>query len=152
MPRERLPDLSIVLLVLRESMGWRQTELGEVAGISPNIVNDYERGRKTLTRRRLEHLISFMGLRPERIDALLAELEADGLAAGKAAHQALAVRCHGDHRRGQPFTFGIRDHRRLATLEGGDNRVGGPQVDPYGLGHLITSSKLGQVLEAKIGT
>jgi hypothetical protein len=74
------------------------------------------------------------------------------LALGHLADQHLTGLGEGDHLRGRPGPLGVGDHRRLATLEGGDNRVGGPQVDPYGLGHLITSSKLGQVSRAKIGT
>ncbi|HET9227375.1 MAG TPA: helix-turn-helix transcriptional regulator, partial [Thermoanaerobaculia bacterium] len=81
MGRESLPDLGIVLYFLREGMGWSQTELGEASGVSPNQINDYERGRKKLNRGRLEFLISFMGLGPERIDAILAELEATRAAA-----------------------------------------------------------------------
>jgi len=77
MPRESLPDLSIVLTFLRGGQGWSQAELGEAAGISPKLLNDYERGRKTLHRSRLEHLIAFMGLEPERIDAALALLAAN---------------------------------------------------------------------------
>ncbi len=81
MARESLPDLSIVLYTLRETLGWSQADLAEAAGISANQINDYERGRKRLTRERLEHLTSFLGLGPERIDALLAEMEATRAAA-----------------------------------------------------------------------
>jgi transcriptional regulator with XRE-family HTH domain len=81
MARESLPDLGIVLCFLREGLGWSQTELGEASGTSPNLINDYEKGRKRLSRGRLEHLIAFLGLRPERIDAVLAELEATRAAA-----------------------------------------------------------------------
>jgi transcriptional regulator with XRE-family HTH domain len=76
MPREALPDLSIVLTFLRSGQGWTQADLGEAAGISMKILNDYERGRKTLTRQRLEYLVAFLGLQPEAIDAVLACLAA----------------------------------------------------------------------------
>jgi tetratricopeptide (TPR) repeat protein len=76
MPREALPDLSIVLTFLRSGQGWTQADLGEAAGISVKILNDYERGRKTLTRQRLEYLAAFLGLHPEAIDAVLACLAA----------------------------------------------------------------------------
>jgi tetratricopeptide (TPR) repeat protein len=39
------------------------------------MVSDYENGHKQLHRERLEHVVSFMGIGPERIDALLEELE-----------------------------------------------------------------------------
>jgi len=77
MPRAVISDLSIVFTFLRQGQGWSQAALGEAAGISPNLINDYERGRKTLLRERLEHLIAYMGLPPEAIDATLAELAAN---------------------------------------------------------------------------
>lgn len=57
-----------------EGQGWSQSRLAEAAGISHKLVNDYESGRKRLLRKRLEHLIAFMGLAPERIEATLAVL------------------------------------------------------------------------------
>src|SRR5215203_4490148 len=45
------------------------------------MVGDYENGHKQLTRERLEYVVSFLGAGPERIDALLAELETARLAA-----------------------------------------------------------------------
>jgi transcriptional regulator with XRE-family HTH domain/tetratricopeptide (TPR) repeat protein len=74
MPPTIIPDLSIVLTFLRLGQGWSQAELGEAAGISPNLINEYERGRKRLSRQRLEHLIAYMGLPPQAIDATLAAL------------------------------------------------------------------------------
>ncbi len=81
MPKSGLPDLSIVLTFLRSGQGWSQQDLGAAAGVSPNLLNDYERGRKALHRPRLEYLIAFMGLPPERIDAMLAILEENRAAA-----------------------------------------------------------------------
>ncbi|MFL6232497.1 MAG: helix-turn-helix domain-containing protein [Thermoanaerobaculia bacterium] len=77
MPPAALPDLSIVLTFLRLGQGWSQADLGEAAGISPNLLNEYERGRKRLTRERLEHIAAFLGLPPEAIDATLAVLAAN---------------------------------------------------------------------------
>src|SRR5436309_35375 len=74
MPTAVLPDLSIVLTFLRLGQGWSQADLGKAAGISPNLLNEYERGRKRLTRERLEHLIAYLGLPPDVIDATLAAL------------------------------------------------------------------------------
>jgi transcriptional regulator with XRE-family HTH domain len=85
MARQRLSDLSIVLYFLREGLGWSQTDLARAARTSPNLINDYEAGRKRLTRERLEHLLSFMDLQPGRIDAALAELEASRASARAAS-------------------------------------------------------------------
>jgi transcriptional regulator with XRE-family HTH domain len=74
MPRATAPDLSIVLSFLRLSQGWRQADLGKAAGISPNLISDYEGGRKPLSRERLKHLISFMSLPPGAIDTALAAI------------------------------------------------------------------------------
>jgi tetratricopeptide (TPR) repeat protein len=70
-------DLGIVLWFLRRGQNWTQTQLGKKASIPVSLVNDYEQGRKPLNRKRLEHLIFFMGLQPESIDATLERLEAN---------------------------------------------------------------------------
>lgn len=72
MPRRSLPDLSLALVILRSALGWSQTELAAAAGISPNLLNDYEKGRKPLRRERLERLISPTGLPVETVDGALA--------------------------------------------------------------------------------
>ncbi|HSS78788.1 MAG TPA: helix-turn-helix domain-containing protein [Thermoanaerobaculia bacterium] len=69
-----LPDLSIVLTFLRLGQGWGQTKLAEAAGLSPKVLNDLERGWRTLTRPKLEQLIAFMGLPPAAIDETLETL------------------------------------------------------------------------------
>jgi tetratricopeptide (TPR) repeat protein len=71
MPRTTPPPMSLTLSFLRLAQGWSQTELGEAAGISPNLLSDYERGRKTLSRQRLERLVATMGLPTGTIDAAL---------------------------------------------------------------------------------
>src|SRR5436305_5075512 len=75
-----LPDHAVVLEFLRKGQGWSQAELCRAAGVSPAQLNDYESGRKTLTRERLDHLAAALGLPPERVDETL-----DCLAANRAA-------------------------------------------------------------------
>ncbi|HEV7505335.1 MAG TPA: helix-turn-helix transcriptional regulator [Thermoanaerobaculia bacterium] len=70
MSKEALPELGVILSTLRLTLGWSQAQLGRAAGTQQ--INEYERGRKSLTRKRLEQLIAFMGLPPEAIDAALA--------------------------------------------------------------------------------
>jgi transcriptional regulator with XRE-family HTH domain len=65
------PDLGIVLAFIREGEGWKQTRLAEKAGTTPKVINDYEHGRRRLTRVRLEALLAHMAVPPERIDATL---------------------------------------------------------------------------------
>jgi transcriptional regulator with XRE-family HTH domain len=74
--RRKLSDYAIILAFLREGLGWGQSQLERAAGLAAHTVGNYENGHKQLTRERLEHLLSFLGLGPERIDGLLAELEA----------------------------------------------------------------------------
>lgn len=76
MGRRALSDYAIILAFLREGLGWSQRQLERAAGLAANMVGNYENGHKRLTRERLEHLLSFLGASPERIDGLLAELEA----------------------------------------------------------------------------
>jgi len=81
MPQSILPDLAIVLTFLRQGQGWSQTKLAREAGSTPNVINDYERGRKPLSRRRLEQLLAVMAVPPERIDVTLSCLTANRAAA-----------------------------------------------------------------------
>ena len=78
--RAVLPDHAVVLVFLRTGQGWSQAQLCRVAGISPTQLNDFESGRKTLTRERLDQLAAALGLPPERVDETL-----DCLAANRAA-------------------------------------------------------------------
>lgn len=66
-----VPDLGIVLAFIRAGQGWSQTRLAQAAGTTSKVVNDYEHGRRTLTRPRLESLLLHMAVPPERIDATL---------------------------------------------------------------------------------
>lgn len=76
MTRESKSDTSIVLRYLRETLGWSQVRLEQVAGLPAHAVNDLESGRKRLSRTRLEILAGHMGLSPGRIDAALSDMEA----------------------------------------------------------------------------
>lgn len=71
MAQTAVPDLGIVLTFLREGQGWSQTRLAQAAGTTPKVINDYEHGRRTLTRPRLEKLLVPMAVPAERIDATL---------------------------------------------------------------------------------
>ncbi|PYQ56702.1 MAG: hypothetical protein DMF53_24725 [Acidobacteria bacterium] len=64
MERKIPPPLSLALDILRTRQGWTQKELAAATGIPANLLSDYERGRKTLTRERLESLLEAMGLQP----------------------------------------------------------------------------------------
>src|SRR5947199_441656 len=124
MPATIIPDLSIVLTFLRLGQGWSQADLGETSGISPNLINEYERGRKRLSRERLERLIAYLGLPREVIDATLANLAANRAAAraprdspdapAEAARhvEALAIRF------GTAMTGFVRATLRELTVEG----------------------------------
>lgn len=66
MERKIPPPLSLALAILRIRQGWAQKELAAAAGIPANLLSDYERGRKTLTRERLDSLLTLMGLQPAK--------------------------------------------------------------------------------------
>ena len=66
------PQLSIALTLLRTVQGWSQKELAEASGIPGNLLSDYERGRKPLSRERLEVLTSTMGLYGDAVDQAIA--------------------------------------------------------------------------------
>jgi len=89
MPRTIPPEFGIILQFLREGQGVSQAKLGELAHVSPNLLNDYEHHRKPLSRDRLDYLVSFLGIPRERIDATLACLEANR-ASSRAPREATA--------------------------------------------------------------
>ena len=64
MERKIPPMPSLALDILRTREGWTQKELAEATGIPANLISDYERGRKKLSRERLDFLLAAMGLRP----------------------------------------------------------------------------------------
>jgi transcriptional regulator with XRE-family HTH domain len=66
------PELSIALTLLRTVQGWSQKELSEASGVPGNLLSDYERGRKPLSRERLETLLSILGLSGDAVDQALA--------------------------------------------------------------------------------
>jgi transcriptional regulator with XRE-family HTH domain len=71
MTRTPPPPMNLALAFLRLAQGWSQRDLGEAAGISPNLLSDYERGRKPLSRPRLEKIVATMGLAAGTIDTAL---------------------------------------------------------------------------------
>jgi transcriptional regulator with XRE-family HTH domain len=75
MPRQNPPDLGAVLKFLRMARGWQQVELGKASGIPGSLLSDYEQGRKTLTRERLESLVTLLGYSTDQIDTTLAYLD-----------------------------------------------------------------------------
>jgi transcriptional regulator with XRE-family HTH domain len=66
MARKIPPLPSLALDILRTREGWTQKELAEVTGIPANLISDYERGRKKLSRERLDSLVEVMGLQPAK--------------------------------------------------------------------------------------
>jgi tetratricopeptide (TPR) repeat protein/DNA-binding XRE family transcriptional regulator len=78
MPRAIPPQLSLALTYLRTARGWTQQDLASAAGVSSQVVCDYEKGtRRTLPRQTLEELVARMGYAPE--DVTLALLFLGGL-------------------------------------------------------------------------
>ncbi|HEY9423029.1 MAG TPA: helix-turn-helix domain-containing protein [Thermoanaerobaculia bacterium] len=62
------PSTSVALTLLRSARGWTQKELAEATGIPSGILSDYEKGRRNLSRERLESLAAALGLGPEDIE------------------------------------------------------------------------------------
>jgi tetratricopeptide (TPR) repeat protein/transcriptional regulator with XRE-family HTH domain len=81
-PKILLP-LGLALTYLRKAVGWSEGELAEALGISASLISDYERGRKALTRERLDTIVAAMGYPRDAIDDALAFIDR---ARAKAAH------------------------------------------------------------------
>jgi tetratricopeptide (TPR) repeat protein len=72
MPRKPPPPLnSMALTCLRVIQGWSQMDLSEVSGVPGNLISDYERGRKQLSRERLGILAAAMGLASSTVEGVL---------------------------------------------------------------------------------
>ena len=83
---------SLALSLLRITHGWSQKELSQASGVQGNLLSDYERGRKPLSRERLEMLASAMGLTAESIEQAFAYLRLARVAAPVAGHPSDAQR------------------------------------------------------------
>ncbi|HVT56765.1 MAG TPA: helix-turn-helix transcriptional regulator [Thermoanaerobaculia bacterium] len=75
MPRPIPPPLGLALTFLRSSRGWTQKELARAAGIAPNVLSDYESGRRLLKVERFDRLIALLGLDARSADAALLGVE-----------------------------------------------------------------------------
>lgn len=74
MPQPRPPLLASALRFLRFAGGWSVAELAQALEISPDLITKYEKGRKPLSRERLEELLAVMDVPSETIDACLLAL------------------------------------------------------------------------------
>jgi len=70
-----LPALGLALTYLRKAIGWSEGELAAALGVSASLISDYERGKKVLTRERLEKIVAAMGFPREAIDDALAFID-----------------------------------------------------------------------------
>jgi tetratricopeptide (TPR) repeat protein len=76
MPKEPPPSsLNVTLSVLRVIQGWPQNELAAALGCGAPLLSDYEAGRKTLSRKRLEQIVAVLGLPAEAVDRTLSFLQ-----------------------------------------------------------------------------
>lgn len=95
MPKDVVPDNGIALLFIRRGQGWSQARLAKAAGIPQSLLNEYEQGKKTLTRERLLRLTGLMNQGPEVVDSTLESLQANRGAAGAGSGP------FAEHRRGE---------------------------------------------------
>jgi tetratricopeptide (TPR) repeat protein len=82
MSKNVAPDNGIALWFIRRGQGWSQTRLAAAAEMSPTLLNEYEQGKKTLTRERLVLLAGLMNQGAGVLDATLERLQANRAAAG----------------------------------------------------------------------
>ncbi len=68
---KKLPRFAVALTCLRVALGWSQGELAAALGISSNLISDYERGHKPLSRERLDQLAATLGLPRDAVDDVL---------------------------------------------------------------------------------
>jgi transcriptional regulator with XRE-family HTH domain len=83
---KKLPRFAVALTCLRVALGWSQGELAAALGISSNLISDYERGHKPLSRERLEQLAATLGLPRDAVDDVLAWVDKVWVKAGTAVY------------------------------------------------------------------
>ncbi len=66
------PLMNQSLTALRLTLGWSQQDLAQATGIPANLISDYERGRKGLSRQRLDQFAAAMGVPPVSVETTLA--------------------------------------------------------------------------------
>lgn len=70
-----LPPLGLALTYLRKAIGWNEGELAAALGVSASLISDYERGKKALTRERLEAVVAVMGFSSDAVAETLAYID-----------------------------------------------------------------------------
>ncbi len=65
MARTTPPALSLTLTLLRSARGWTQKDLAKATGIPSSVLSDYEKGRRALSRAKLEKLAAALGMESE---------------------------------------------------------------------------------------
>ncbi len=65
------PPMGLALTLARSTVGWGQKELAAASGTSSSVISDYERGHKSLSRKKLDELLRILGLPPEAGDEAL---------------------------------------------------------------------------------
>jgi transcriptional regulator with XRE-family HTH domain len=78
MPRRIPPPTGIALTTLRSAQGWSQIDLAAAAATPRNLISDFEKGRRNLSREKLGYLAALMGYDAETIDLALAFLPLAG--------------------------------------------------------------------------
>jgi tetratricopeptide (TPR) repeat protein len=76
MPRPIPPRHAVALSALRLAHGWPQGELGAALGPRGGALCDIEKGRKPISRERLQELVAPLGAGPEAVDLTLFWLDA----------------------------------------------------------------------------
>jgi tetratricopeptide (TPR) repeat protein len=94
-----LPRFAVALTCLRTALGWNQGELAAALGISSNLISDYERGHKPLTRKRLEQLTATLGLPRDAVEDALAWVDKVRVKAGTAVYPAEPGEANAERRR-----------------------------------------------------
>ena len=96
---KKLPRSAVALTCLRAALGWRQGELAAALGISSNLISDYERGHKPLSRERLDQLAATLGLPRDAVDDVLAWVDKVWSKAGTAVYPGAPGEAQAERRR-----------------------------------------------------
>ena len=71
---DKLSELGLAIFLARTLRGWTQTDLADASGLTNSMVSEFERGRRTPSKKSLERLTEAMGVPLESLQALIPAL------------------------------------------------------------------------------
>jgi transcriptional regulator with XRE-family HTH domain len=69
-------ELGLAIFLARTLRGWTQTDLADASGLTNSMLSEFERGRRTPSKRSLDRITEAIGMPPESLNKLVPALKA----------------------------------------------------------------------------